>query len=79
MEKKLMDFTLNYARERAIKKVYLEVDAEDKNLIKWYEMYGFKQGELLVDYYHKDKHGLKMTLKDEPVKSIIVTDYETDF
>jgi glutathione synthase/RimK-type ligase-like ATP-grasp enzyme/ribosomal protein S18 acetylase RimI-like enzyme len=77
--KKLMDFALNYARENLINKVYLEVDAEDEKLIQWYEMYSFKKGKLLLDYYHKGKHALKMTLKEGPVKSIIVTDYESDF
>ncbi len=58
----------------------LEIDANNNNLIRWYETFGFEKSKFLEHYYAPNKHAIKMKmiLKD-PNKYLVVTDFETNF
>ncbi|MBI9011779.1 MAG: GNAT family N-acetyltransferase [Clostridiales bacterium] len=63
-----------------IGRLTLEVDANNNQLISWYESFGFEQKKILEDYYSIQKHAIKMEmLIKDPNKYVVVTDYDTDF
>lgn len=62
----LMGYAMNYARSRGFTRISLEVDANNKPLIKWYKKFGFETKELIPDYYTYTIDALRMTLDLEP-------------
>lgn len=53
---KLMHFLLKFVAEQKIKKIFLEVKVSNKNAIKLYQKFGFRQIAIRKDYY-KTKTG----------------------
>lgn len=78
--KALMKFVVAYAVDHNVSKVVLEANAEDEDLIEFYEQFGFYKKKLLLDYYGQSFHGVKMVLSLQGgIKNIVITDFETDF
>lgn len=62
------------------KKITLEVDSNNNQLIRWYESFGFEQVKVLEDYYSPKKHAIKMELfLNNQYKYVVVTDFNTTF
>ncbi len=76
MLKKALDYGLLSGTET----VALEVDANNKQLIRWYESFGFEQVKVLENYYNPKKHAIKMELYlQDSSQYVVITDFETDF
>jgi glutathione synthase/RimK-type ligase-like ATP-grasp enzyme/ribosomal protein S18 acetylase RimI-like enzyme len=60
--KQLLEYSISLARMKKMNRVSLEVRKSDKKLVHLYKTLGFKEMELLNDYYLKGEHGLRMVL-----------------
>jgi len=58
--KLLLQQAVEVARREMAEKITLEVNHEDKKLIKWYEQNGFTPVNIIRDYYKEGKDALKM-------------------
>ena len=77
---KLLNKVIDLASYLDMKLISLEVDANNNNLIRWYEGFGFEQYKVLENYYYPKKHAIRMRMQlTEPKRYIVVTDFETDF
>jgi glutathione synthase/RimK-type ligase-like ATP-grasp enzyme/ribosomal protein S18 acetylase RimI-like enzyme len=60
--KLLLGHSISLARIKKMNRVSLEVMKSDKKLVQLYKTFGFKEVEVLNDYYMKGMHGLRMVL-----------------
>ncbi|MDY0132669.1 MAG: GNAT family N-acetyltransferase [Desulforegulaceae bacterium] len=78
------------AQEKGFKKITLEVESKNEQLVKWYQKFSFEKTEFLKNYYGTDKTGFRMEKNiscryedSEEAGNIIVVDnpkkYSLDF
>jgi len=60
--KKLMDYIIEFARNKKFHRISLETRKSDNKLISFYKNFGFKITGDLPDYYKKDEDGVRMVL-----------------
>lgn len=70
--KRMMEHSLELARQKNYEKISLEVLASNYQLIEWYEQFGFKTIDHLADYYGDeiDAFRMKLQLKVSETKTI---------
>jgi len=61
--KTLVDHAIKIAIKNQNEKVSLEAEADNYQLITWYEDFGFKPEKQLADYYKKGKNAVRMVLQ----------------
>lgn len=80
--KELINHAVFIAGKLGLKSILLEVEKNNTSLVHWYESLGFESTQVIVDYYAKNEDAMKMVLyleTGENDKSIVVTDFDTDF
>lgn len=78
--RQLLDHLIVLAKNEQIQRFTLEADANNTNLLSWYQSFGFNITDHLPDYYGDDEDGYKMELVfTNPIKktiNLIVTDHK---
>lgn len=85
--KQLMEHIINQAIQQGCYKVTLEVDAQNLDLMHWYEFFGFRVDYDLKDYYGQNQPAFRMSLvlekrpsyKRKKITNVVVVDTEVEW
>lgn len=70
----LLNHSCSIAIAKGCEKVSLEARSNDGALIKWYEKFGFKSQEILIDYYTKGEDAFRMVfIISRPKSQVSIT------
>ena len=76
----LLDYLIGQAKFYQIYRLTLEADANNANLLSWYQSFGFNISDHLPHYYGDDEDGYKMemilTANPKKTTNLIVTDHK---
>lgn len=76
--KQLMNYIIQYSKDKYVNELTLEADAANAKLVKWYESLGFGIVKELPKFYGENTLGYKMSMtlfdKSQKIQNIVVVD-----